>query len=139
LIEDTTNATHQITQSVASTAQGLVTLSANIATLAGATRTIELLFSDATGYAEAFFNPAYGGRFIWSGDSGGNGYIVATGINAITGGYHIWATFRVPQLETLDVGIRLRNDAAGTPYSYAGDGTSGMEVWGTQLRTGEGP
>lgn len=136
IIEDGTNAQHNIRQTVTgvATVGGIFTTTADFRQGAG-TRNFVLRVSGASGSAYAVFNPSTG-AFITSATTGANWSITATPAAAVsTGDGWFTAKVSVTSNETGNV-LSMPQLASGTTLIYMGDSTSSVRVRKVQLEHG---
>lgn len=133
LVESATTNTHVLTVSGLYTIGQQVALSVFVKD-AGDGRFLEIRPNGlGTGRAYLVFNPATGAIT----DSGGS-ILNTTNVAELSNGW-----YRVSIIFTSDgpggVWIGLANSSTGEAQSYAGDGTSGVYLWGAQLEAGSYP
>lgn len=78
--------------------------------------------------AQSFFDPSTGD---WVGNAGGADYISRGFENIGNGIYRVWMVFTAALSQSTVVRIQL---ASGVTASYTGDGVSGLNVWGGNLK-----
>ncbi len=137
LIEDTGNTQHSLRQS-------------SLAVTSGTTYTFSIFASE-----RANANKRYLILLLQSGQFGADSYItadlatgtftttgvpVAAGMIPVGGGiYRIWVAATATGTGSTQAAYFISNSSSGSVGSYAGDGTSGFNIWGAQFEAGGSP
>ena len=127
LVEDTANAQHPWYQQLTVSA-GTLTYSAHIKRIPGSSRYVAL-YSQGVASAWAIFDPTVGSVTA----TGGNNYVSSAVVLVSDNWYRCSITFAATSGSLLAVAY-LTNSSVTPAPSYTGDGTSGIYIWGADLR-----
>lgn len=138
IVEDSSTNTHEVRQSVTIAANTVHTVTLFVAAGVGSTRALRIQFTEGTSTdgVRLLFNPHTGA--ITASEVFGAGSNLATSVEAFGSFYRVRLTGKINASATsARVVLFLQSNTSAFSASYAGDGVSGVYVWGAQIEAGE--
>ncbi|MHB1952942.1 MAG: phage head spike fiber domain-containing protein [Sulfobacillus sp.] len=134
IVEDTSNGEHGVYQLITLLSETVYTLQGDfsydntdyvaLSITDGVSIYVEIMLDLSTGAVQKSYDPTNAG--------------ISFGVTPLANGfYRVWSTFNTQASTTFYAKMNLLN-SSGTSADYTGNGTSGMYVWGAQIRLGSG-